>query len=721
MGYAERTTMHPSLFLSQPKPRRCKARPTLPLGAVLCVVLTLCIGTRADAGDSVELSRFMSTLADPTLDPCTDFYQYACARWLGQNPIPADQGFWTTTSNLKLWNQTVLRETLERAASPAPSPSPVMRQVGDYWAACMDEAGVEQAGLDSLATDLRRIDGMRSKATLAAEVARLHLSAPNSTGGFNMNDTGTPAALFGFGPTQDFVDSTLVVAAIDQGGLGLPGRDYYVSEAPKLLEQRAQYREHVRKMFILARASPERASRDADAVLEIETALALASMDPVARRDTKNLNNVRTLAQVTAATPSFNWAMYLKAVGAPAPRHYVVATPRFLDAVERLIQGESLSHWKAYLRWWALHGRADALPKAFVDENFSFFGRVLSGARELRPRWRRCVAYADRDLGEALGQAYVSRAFPPSSKQRVEAMVERIEKALDARLDQLDWMTSETRTAARVKLQAIESKIGYPAHFRDYSHVKVSRTNFLDNIAQAAAFEVRRQLAKIGRPVDRAEWSQTPPTINAYCDAQLNSINFSAGMLQPPLFDASLDLSVNYGAIGVVIGHEIIHGFDDQGRKFDGQGNLRDWWTADDARKYDEQVACIARQYTRELPELGVKTDGRLTLGEDTADNGGVHIALLALQSALREEGKSLDDVGADGLTARQRFFLSFAFSWCSADRPETARRHVLTNPHSLPRFRVNNPLANSPDFQEAFACKAGTPMSRGADACQVW
>ncbi|NBD08501.1 M13 family metallopeptidase [Corallococcus silvisoli] len=690
-------------------------------GAGLCGLLALCPGTPADAGDSVELSRFMSNLADPTLDPCTDFYQYACARWLGQNPIPADQGFWTTTSNLKLWNQTVLRETLEHASRLEPSPSPAMRQIGDYWTACMDEAGVERAGLGALAADLRRIDGLRSKAALAAEVARLHLSAPNSTGGFNKNDTGTPAALFGFGPTQDFADSTLLVAAIDQGGLGLPGRDYYVSEDPRLQEQRARYREHVREMFILAGASPEGAARDADAVLGIETALARASMDAVARRDPKKLDNVRTLVQVRAATPSFNWAAYLKAVGAPAARHYIVATPGFLDAVERLIQRESLSHWKAYLRWWALHGRAEALPKAFVDENFSFYGRVLSGARELRPRWRRCVAYADRDLGEALGQAYVSRALPRSSKEQVEAMVETIEQTLDAQLGRLDWMTPETRAAARAKLRTLENKVGYPARFRDSSQIKVSRTDFLGNVAQATGFEVRRQLAKIGRPVDRAEWSQTPPTINAYCDAQLNSVNFSAGILQPPLFDPSLDLSVNYGAIGVVIGHEVIHGFDDQGRKFDGLGNLRDWWTAEDARRYDERVDCIARQYTRELPWLGIKTNGRFTLGEDTADNGGVHIAFLALQSALRKEGRSLDDVGADGLTARQRFFLSFAFSWCSADRPEAARRHVLTNPHSLPRFRVNNSLANFPAFQESFACKAGSPMSRGADACQVW
>jgi len=443
-------------------------------------------------------------------------------------------------------------------------------------------------------------------------------------------------------------------------------------------------------------------------------------MDAVTRRAPERVNNVRTLAELEAAVPSFDWRAYFAALGAPAPAHYRVSSPGFLAGLEQLLEVEPLDHWKAYLRWWALHAAADALPSEFVDESFEMFGRTLSGARELPPRWRRCVEYADRDLGESLGQAYVARAFPLASKQLAEQLVASLEHALATSIDQLDWMTPATRRAAHRKLDALGEDIGYPARFRDYSAIAISRTSMLDNVAHAAAFEVHRQLATIGRPVDRQLWEETPPTISAYYNPQHHTINFPAGILQPPLFSTDADPAVNYGGIGVVIGHEIVHGFDDGGRKFDGDGNLRDWWTAPDLQRYEERTACLARQYTIELPELGITTDGRRTLGEDTADNGGVHIALLALQATLAQRGQTLDSRGADGLTAAQRFFLSFAFSWCVAERPDAERRAVLTDPHSLPRLRVDQALANSAEFARAFGCKPGAPMVRPT-GCRVW
>jgi endothelin-converting enzyme/putative endopeptidase len=663
----------------------------------------------------IPLTRFDPAGFDPSVDPCTDFYQYACGRWIAANPIPADRSHWSTVSNLKQWNQSVLREALEHAASARQTPAE--RQLGDYWAACMDEAGVEAAGLAALAPELRRIDGIASKAALATAVARLHLASATSVAG---NDSGTPAAMLGFGPAQDYADSRQVVAAVDQGGLALPGRDYYLSDDPRLRAQRKRYLEHVRTMLGLAGEPADRAAADAGAVLAIETALAAAATDAIARRDPQRANNVRTLAELAAATPSFDWTAYLAAIEAPMPRHFLVSSPDFLAGLERLLVAEPLEHWKAYLRWWAIHAAAEALPRAFVAEHFEMFGRTLTGARELAPRWRRCVGYADRDLGEALGQAYVTRAFPADSKQRVEQLVASLERALADRIERLDWMSGETRHEARKKLAALGENIGYPARFRDYAGVAISRSDLLDNMRHAAAFEVHRQLATIGRPVDRSEWEETPPTISAYYNPRHHTINFPAGILQPPLFDRGADPAVNYGAIGVVIGHEIVHGFDDQGRKLDGDGNLRDWWTVPDAQRYEERTACIARQYTQELPELGVVTDGRRTLGEDTADSGGVHLALLALEGVLAERGRSLDDRGTDGLTAAQRFFLSYAFSWCVAERPEAERRAVRTDPHSLPRLRVNLPLANSVEFARAFRCRPGAPMVQPA-ACRVW
>jgi putative endopeptidase len=678
-------------------------------------------GDLANAADGgVPLTRFDLKVVDKQLNPCSDFYQYSCSTWRTANPIPADQVAWSTGSNLQIWNETVLRETMEQLAQPDPKRSRQQQQLGDYWQACIDEANLDRAGLSPIKADLERISAMKSKAGMAMEVAHLHQSVPGATGGFNNYDNHTPAVLFGFGPTQDFADATVVVGAVDQGGMGLPGRDYYLATDAKMTEVRQQYLAHVARLFVLSGETPAKAKSDAAAVLRIETALAKAAMDAVARRDPKNVNNIRTLAQVKAEMPSFDWATYLKAVGAPDSKHYLVATPNFLAATERLLKAEPLEAWKAYLRWWTLHGNASFLSKDFVDASFAFYGTTLYGAQKLQPRWRRCVANADRDLGDALGQAYVARAFSPESKARSEILVKAVEHALSEDITQLDWMSAATKKAAQAKLQAIEEKIGYPNAWRAYDSVNIGRESLDKNVHAATAFEFQRQLQKIGKPADRVDWTMTPPTINAYYDPQLNTINFPAGILQPPFFDAHQDDAANFGAIGMVIGHEIVHGFDDQGRKFDGLGNLRDWWTPEDGKQYDVRGQCIAQQYTQEIPEIGVKQDGHLTQGEDTADNGGLRIALQALQDTLKTQGKALDDMGTGGATYRQEFFIAYAFSWCANVRPELERNAVLTNPHSLPQYRVNNVVSNMPEFQKAFACTAGQPMVR-AQACRVW
>jgi predicted metalloendopeptidase len=514
----------------------------------------------------------------------------------------------------------------------------------------------------------------------------------------------------------------MVVGQIDQGGLSLPNRDYYLKSDDKSKELLAKYRTHIQKMLVLAGESETQAATDAATVIELETAMAQAQMDNVKRRDPKNINNKMTLAQVRVLIPSIDWDAYLKAVKAPASDHYIVTSPDFFRALEKLLTQHPLDHWQTYMRWYVVHRSAPLLAKALVDENFDFFARTLAGQEQQLPRWRRCVRAADRDLGDALGQAYVDRAFPPASKARTIQMVHSIEAALNSDIQSLSWMSPATKEQAAVKLKGIEDKIGYPSHWRDYSTVKIVRDSYLNNVAQATSFEFERWVAKIGKPVDRAEWTMTPPTINAYYDPQLNTINFPAGILQPPFFDPTKDDSVNYGAIGMVIGHEIIHGFDDQGRKFDAHGNLRDWWSAEDAKQYDERGKCISEEYTQDVPDAGagVKQNGLLTQGEDTADNGGIRLALNALEAALKQQGKSLDDKGDDGWTYRQRFFLSNAYSWCANVRPEIARLIVTTDPHSMPIFRIDNVISNLPEFQQAFGCKAGQKMVR-ANACRVW
>jgi putative endopeptidase len=695
---------------------------TMPLAALgQNATLTTTAATAADSQtkDAPKLEHFDPNLVDPALSPCDDFYKYSCRSWLAANPIPSDEVFWSTGSGLQQWNENVLRETMEASSKSDPARSPVRQKIGDYWAACMDESGIEAAGLKPLQPELDRIAALRSKKELTLEIAHLHHLFP---GAWAQGDNQTNAPFFGFTGQQDYDDASKVVAQIDQGGLSLPNRDYYIKTDDKSVETLKKFNAHVRKMFMLVGEVEAQASADASTVIELETAMAKAQMDNIKRRDPKNINNKMSLAQVRELTPSIEWDVYLKGVKAQASGHYIVTSPDFFRAEEKLLLDHPLEHWKTYIRWHVINRAASYLTKAMVDEHFDFFYHTLAGQEQNEPRWRRCVHNADRDLGEALGQAYVDHAFPPESKARTLEMVHAVERALHDDIESVTWMTPATKEQAIAKLKGIEDKIGYPSHWRDYSSVKVTRDSYLGNVEQATAFEFERRVAKIGKPVDRTEWTMTPATINAYYDPQLNTINFPAGILQPPFFEKDMDDSVNFGSIGMVIGHEIIHGFDDQGRKFDAHGNLRDWWTAEDAKQYDERGKCISDEYTQDVPEAGagVKQNGLLTQGEDTADNGGLHLSINALESELKKQGKSLDDKGPDGWTYRQRFFLSYAYSWCANVRPEIARLVVTTDPHSLPVFRIDNVVSNIPEFARAFGCKPGQKMVR-ANACRVW
>ena len=470
-------------------------------------------------------------------------------------------------------------------------------------------------------------------------------------------------------------------------------------------------------MFELAGEPAAHATADANTVLQIETALAKSSMDVVSRRDPANFNHKLSLQQLQALTPSFKWSVYLKETGAPAPDHYLV-TPNFYKGLEVQLKTVPLAKWKTYLRWNLMHASAPLLSDAFVNEDFSFFGHTLVGQKEPTPRWRRCTNRIDSDLGEALGQAFVQHTFSPEAKQRMLKMVSALKVALGQDIEQLDWMTPATKQQAETKLHAIEDKIGYPDHWRDYSSVNIVRGDLVGDAFRASEFEFHRQLNKIGKPVDREEWGMTPPTVNAYYDSQLNTINFPAGILQPPYFDVNMDDAVNFGAIGAVIGHEMTHGFDDQGRKFAPNGDLRDWWTAEDGHEFERRAKCVSEEYSGFVPVADVHINGDLTLGENTADNGGARVALMALLDTLSKEGKQ--DQRIDGLTPEQRFFLAYGESWCANFTPERLRVQLATNPHSPGKFRVNGVVSNMPEFQKAFGCKAGQPMVR-ASACHVW
>ena len=646
--------------------------------------------------------RFDINAIDRAADPCVDFYQFACGAWMKNNPIPPDQSSWGRFSQLAERNRDVLHEILEDSAKPDPKRDQVTREIGDYYAACMDEKGIDARGLDPLKPELDRIRNLKDKAQLADLAAQMQKDGMGS--------------LFEFGSGQDFKDSTQVIAQADQGGIGLPDRDYYLKEDAKSVELRQQYLAHVARMFELMGDKPEAAKAHAESVMRIETALAKGSLDNVSRRDPEKVYHKSGKQELQALTPAFRWNEYLTAVGAPAFQSVNVAWPDFFKALNAELQSASLDDWKTYFTWHLLHSEAPMLPSKFVAENFDFYGKILTGAQEMRPRWKRCVDFTDRELGEALGQKFVERTFGKEGKARTLAMVDRLEKALGQDIQALPWMSAATKQKAMVKLAAIQNKIGYPDHWRDYSSIAIKRDDPLGNSARADRFEFQRQLNKIGKPVDRGDWEMTPPTVNAYYDPLMNDINFPAGILQPPFFDNDMDDAVNFGGIGMVIGHELTHGFDDEGSQFDAEGNLKNWWTPEDHKEFDQREACLAKEYSSFSVAPGVNVNGRLTLGENTADNGGARVALMALETALANRIRP----AIGGFTPEQRFFLSFGQIWCANDRPEAERLQVQTDPHSPARFRVNGVVVNMPEFRKAFSCKAGQPMAP-ENACHVW
>jgi putative endopeptidase len=669
-------------------------------------ILLMTCGAALIAQDSKgkkDTPVFDASAIDSTADACVDFYQYACGTWLAKNPIPPDRPEWARFDELEERNLAILREILEKASVNSPKRSAVEQKIGDYYAACMDEAAIEKKGMEPIQPELDRIAALSDKNLLAEEVARLQRAGAN--------------VLFFFTSEQDYKNADAMIAAADQGGLGLPERDYYLKNDQKSVETRQKYVEHVTKMFHLLGDSQERAAARAQAVMNIETALATGSLDVVSRRDPARIYHKTQREELALSLdPSFAWPKYLASINAPAIESLNVAVPEFFKALDSLINTASLDAWKTYLTWQLVHAHAPLLSSPFVNENFDFYGKYLTGAQELRPRWKRCVQFVDGDLGEALGQKYVERTFGLEGKERTLRMVHTIENELGKDLMALDWMSPATKQKAIEKLHAITNKIGYPDKWRDYSSVKIVRGDAVGNDERATQFEFQRQLDKIGKPVDHTEWQMTPPTVNASYDPQLNDINFPAGILQPPMFDKNADDAVNLGAIGSVIGHELTHGFDDEGRQFDAKGNLRDWWTAQDAAEFEKRADCLVDEYSSFKAVDDVKVNGKLTLGENTADSGGLRVAYMALLEDLAARATPK----VDGFTTEQRFFLAYAQSNCENEADELLRLGAQTDPHSPPKFRVNGIVQNMPEFQKAFGCRLGRPMAR-KPACRVW
>ncbi|HEX3892110.1 MAG TPA: M13 family metallopeptidase [Terracidiphilus sp.] len=675
------------------------------------------VGAFAQTASPIELQHIDVTFVDSSMNPCDNFYQYTCSKTNAANPIPPDQMDWGPAGELAEWNRQILRQILEKNEAPNSSRTANEQKVGDLYASCMDQARSNANDLSAVQPLLDRIDAMKGKHEISTVLAMMHSSYDPAWQG---DENQTHASLFGFGQQADYNDVTRVVAAVDQGGIGMPNRDFYLTNDDKSKSVREAYRQFLITALQLGGENPQQAASDAATVLRVETALATAQMDNVTRRDPNKINNRFTAEQLEALMPAFDWAAYFKGISAPAPPLYEVSTPDFFRVENKLLVDEDLATWKIYLRTHLLAAAAPVLGKAWRDAEFAF-EKVLTGQKEEPPDWRRCTSAVDGGIGQALGQVYVAQVFPPESKARALKMVSDIEAAMGRDIDSVSWMQPATKKEAHQKLSAVINKVGYPDNWIDYSSLTITRDSYPANAARAAAFELKRQLSFIGKPLDRTQWLMTPPTVNAYEDPQTNTINFPAGILQPIYFDSKRDDVVNYGAEGAVVGHELTHDFDDQGRKFDVNGNLRDWWQPSDEKAYEVKGACIAKEYTVPVPGVpGAQQNGKLTQGEDTADNGGIHLALSALVADLMQQGKSLDDKDEHGLTNLQRFFIAYGNSWCDTYRPELAQTLVKIDPHSMPELRVNNVVSNMPEFQKAFDCKAGQPMVHET-RCRVW
>ena len=670
----------------------------------LLAVLSL-LAFPLSAADSSTSGLDLSAM-DKGVNPCTNFFQYACGTWRANNPIPADRARWSRFDELQEHNLKIERDILEKAAAPREKHSTLDQQIGDYYAACMDEAEIDRLGVQPIAPLLKATREIKAKTDLTPAVVVLQKDGVRT--------------LFSFRVAADEKNSNDQIAYVGQGGLGLPDRDYYLRPDPKSAEIREQYKQHVRAMFQLLAKAEGRSDADAqaaaDAVMHIETELAKASLDRVAMRNPDNTYHKMNVSELVSLTPDFNWNEYFTTIGIRPIQTLNVGMPDFFKGLAGTIDQTSLADWKLYLTWGILNGNAQFLPVAFGNEDFNFNSRILRGVKEQQARWKRCVENTDRALGDALGQKFVEVAFSSASKTRAMQLVGEIEKEMALDVKSASWMSPATKDQALTKLDEVTNKIGYPDKWKDYSSVKVTRDSYFEDALRARQYELHRNYDKLGKPVDKSEWGMTPPTVNAYYAPPQNNINFPAGILQPPFYNPKADDAVNYGAIGVVIGHELTHGFDDQGRRYDGKGNLRDWWTADDAKAFTTRADCVSQEYGGFQPIEGVKLNGKLTLGENAADNGGIHLAYMALMDSLAKHTIAQED----GLTAEQQFFLGYAQIWCENMTPESARLSAATNPHSPGEFRVNGVLQNLPEFEKAFACKTGDPMV-STNPCRVW
>ena len=669
---------------------------------LMTLLLASCASTPRPA--TPVSSGFNLQNLDRTATACNDFFQFANGGWIVRNPRPAAYPQWGNFYLLDIANQEKMRAILEAAAKNRGAAGSDPQRVGDFYASCMDEAAIERAGSEPIRKDLDRIAAIRSTAELSQLTARFHrYQVP---------------VLFGFGSTPDAKNTEQVVAGIAQSGLGLPDRDYYTNDDERSKEIRARYLQHIARMLALLGDSPERAEDASHRIMDLETKLAQASMTNVELRDPNATYNKMTMAEVRALTPAFDWNAYLAAIGTGSPETVIVGQPGFLRGLQREITATPIETWRDYFRWHLVNDTASALSSKFVEANFDFKGRFLQGSQEILPRWKRCAAYTDANLGEALGRLWTEKYFPETAKAEALEMVRNLMTALREDINTLSWMGPATRQHALAKLEAFGLKIGYPDRWRDYSKLTVSRRPYVENAIAASEFEFARDLAKIGLPVDRNEWLMTPVTVNAYNNPLANEIVFPAGILQAPFYDPNADDAYNYGGMGAVIGHELIHGFDDQGRQFDAKGNLADWWTPEDKERFLQRAKCVSEQFSAFPVAENVRMTGDLVLGEAIADLGGLEIAYAAYRKS--QEGKPRQTI--DGFTPEQRFFLGYAQVWAAVATAEAERYQVTTDPHPLPRFRVNGTVSNLPEFATAFGCAANAPMVRSDDQrCDVW